>query len=90
MFVFRNVFSSRRRLQRPYKSGALDRWVESRSDMIMICLNFVRNGNWVIQSEMSPGHQLVLGKDESQGYPFGRFNWRLGSNASFCSRPPGG
>ena len=49
-----------------------------------------RNGNWVIQSEMSPSYQLILGKDESQGYPFGRFDWRLGSNTSFCSRPPGG
>ena len=32
----------------------------------------------------------MLGGDESKGYPFGRFEWRLGSNASFCRVGPGG
>ena len=87
--IFRGVRNSFIYFQ-PSESDALDRWTFSLWLSVIMMWSFFRNGNWVIQSEMSPSYQLILGKDESQGYPFGRFDWRLGSNTSFCSRPPGG
>ena len=49
-----------------------------------------RNGNWIIQSEKDDQHKLILDRDESSGYPFGRYSWRVGSNVSFCNIAPGG
>ena len=49
-----------------------------------------RNGRRIIQSEKSDEHFMVLNKDDSAGYPFGRFTWKLSRNVSFCKVAPGG
>ena len=48
-----------------------------------------RKGNWIIQSDKSEAHKLILGSIDSQGYPFGRYPWIVGQNISVCGQYPG-
>ena len=49
-----------------------------------------RNGKWKIKSEKDDEHILMLSKEDSVGYPFGRFQWNLKSNSSICKVVDGG
>jgi len=45
-------------------------------------------GNWRIESLKDPNQVLILSTRNSQGYPFGRFDWQMGPEAGVCGKEP--